>query len=88
MLWNDFDEPDEPDEQDERAAIFINLSGPEQEALDRFYSRGQSPDEICSEMGISCDQFQSLKRYTKAHFDRLGTVQWAPFPARVPFCMN
>jgi hypothetical protein len=74
-MWNDFEEPDE---QDERTGIvFGNLSGPEQEALDRFYNSGQSTDRICSEVGISHDQFQLLKRYVKAHFDWLGSRQGA-----------
>lgn len=77
------------DERDKRAAILqSHLSGPEREALDRFYNGWQSPSRICSEMRISRDQFQMLKRCVRSHYLRLGSSTWAELHPRVPFCMN
>jgi DNA-directed RNA polymerase specialized sigma24 family protein len=74
---------------DERAMIVIaTLSDREQEALDRLYIEGHEPARICSEMRLTLDQFETVRRSAMSHFLRLGTSTWAELPARLPFCLN
>jgi hypothetical protein len=78
------------DERDERAAIVrSHLSERELGALERFYAEGQEPARICSEMRLTMDQFDTVRRSFRAHLRRLrNPTRWADLPAKVPFCMN
>jgi RNA polymerase sigma-70 factor, ECF subfamily len=47
-------------------AVFAQLAPREQEILERFYIREESPDSICETMSLTDNQFRLLKRRAKA----------------------
>ncbi|HVV44872.1 MAG TPA: sigma-70 family RNA polymerase sigma factor [Bryobacteraceae bacterium] len=52
--------------------VFNGVSRREREILRRFYLLEQSQERICSEMGLSYNQFRLLKSRAKARFGKLG----------------
>jgi RNA polymerase sigma factor (sigma-70 family) len=44
----------------------------DREILQRFYLQGQSQEVICEEMGLSYNQFRTIKTRAKARFGKLG----------------
>ena len=52
--------------------VFNGVSCREREILRRFYLLEQSQERICSEMGLSYNQFRLLKSRAKARFGKLG----------------
>ena len=54
-----------------------HLPAREGEILSRFYMQEQSPQEICSEMGLTRTQYRLLKWRSKAHFEQLIRKQIA-----------
>lgn len=52
--------------------VFNGVSIREREILRRFYLLEQSQERICSEMGLSYNQFRLLKSRAKARFGKLG----------------
>lgn len=44
----------------------------DREILRRFYLQGQSQEVICEEMGLSYNQFRTIKTRAKARFGKLG----------------
>jgi len=52
--------------------VLRQISGRDREILTRFYLYEQTPDQICTEMGLSLTQFRLLKSRAKARFSELG----------------
>jgi RNA polymerase sigma-70 factor (ECF subfamily) len=52
--------------------VFSGVSQREREILRRFYLLEQPQERICSEMGLSYNQFRLLKSRAKARFGKLG----------------
>ena len=52
--------------------VLKSISARDREILIRFYLEEQTPDQICSEMGLSETQFRLLKSRAKARFGELG----------------
>ncbi|HEU5021651.1 MAG TPA: sigma-70 family RNA polymerase sigma factor [Bryobacteraceae bacterium] len=52
--------------------VFNGVSRRDREILRRFYLLEQSQERICSEMGLSYNQFRLLKSRAKARFGKLG----------------
>jgi RNA polymerase sigma-70 factor (ECF subfamily) len=52
--------------------VFNGVSSREREILHRFYLLEESQERICSEMGLSYNQFRLLKSRAKARFGKLG----------------
>jgi RNA polymerase sigma factor (sigma-70 family) len=52
--------------------VFNGVSRRDREILRRFYLLEQSQERICSEMGLSYNQFRLLKSRAKARFGQLG----------------
>jgi len=52
--------------------VFNGVSNRDREILRRFYLLEQSQERICSEMGLSYNQFRLLKSRAKARFGKLG----------------
>jgi RNA polymerase sigma-70 factor (ECF subfamily) len=52
--------------------VLEGVSGRDREILQRFYVRGQSQEQICAVMELSCNQFRLLKSRAKARFGEIG----------------
>jgi len=52
--------------------VFNGVSRRDRDILRRFYLLEQSQERICSEMGLSYNQFRLLKSRAKARFGKLG----------------
>ena len=52
--------------------VLKSISARDREILIRFYLEEQTPDQICSEMGLTETQFRLLKSRAKARFGELG----------------
>jgi DNA-directed RNA polymerase specialized sigma24 family protein len=52
--------------------VLEEVSGRDREILQRFYVLGQSQEQICAVMELSCNQFRLLKSRAKARFGEIG----------------
>jgi DNA-directed RNA polymerase specialized sigma24 family protein len=52
--------------------ILRSISRRDREILTRFYLLEQTQEQICSQMGLSENQFRLLKSRAKARFSELG----------------
>lgn len=49
-------------------SILETLAPVELDALIRFYSRGESPGDICRETGLTIDEFSQLRQTVRRRF--------------------
>ena len=70
-------------EADIARRVLSGISMRDRDILQRFYVLEQTQDQICSEMGLSYNQFRLLKSRAKARFGELGKRLAAGPGARV-----
>jgi DNA-directed RNA polymerase specialized sigma subunit len=55
--------------------VLGKLADRDKEILTRFYVDEQTPDQICSEMGLTETQYRLMKSRAKTRFGELGKKQ-------------
>jgi len=58
--------------------VLEELDEADRELLERFYVRHQTPERICTDLGMTATQFRLRKSRAKAKFSRLGQERLHP----------